>query len=95
MAIEVVAYELKAKRVSRPARDVELTLTQRGPLRAKKVIIIFTRFWSTPRWRFVVEARAKDGRILAATKHSVYGDRGSEGARFELEDILRRDGIIA
>lgn len=60
-----------------------------------KVIIIFTRFWSTERWRFVVEARGKDGRILVATKHMVYGERGTEGARFDLEDVLRRDGIIA
>src|SRR5690242_13558709 len=53
------------------------------------VVIIYTRFWSTPRWRFVVEARSKDGRILAQTKNEVYGQRGNHGARFDLEDMLR------
>jgi hypothetical protein len=58
------------------------------------VVIVYTRFWSTPRWRFVVEARAKDGRILAQTKNEVYGQRGDRGARFDLEDMLRADKII-
>jgi hypothetical protein len=59
------------------------------------VVIIFTRFWSTSRWRFVVEARAKDGRILAQAKNEVYGQRGDHGARFDLEDMLRVDKLIA
>jgi hypothetical protein len=59
------------------------------------VAIIYTRFWSKPRWRFVVEARAHDGRILAQTKNSIYGERGDVGARFELEDMLRADKLIA
>ncbi|HXE98744.1 MAG TPA: hypothetical protein VN458_00190 [Solirubrobacterales bacterium] len=58
------------------------------------VVIAYTRFWSTPRWRFVVEARATDGRILAQTKNEVYGRRGDHGARFDLEDQLREDKII-
>jgi hypothetical protein len=57
-------------------------------------IIIYTRFWSKPRWRFVVEARASDGRILAQTKSSIYGERGDLGARFDLEDMLRADKLI-
>jgi hypothetical protein len=58
------------------------------------VVIIYTRFWSRPRWRFVVEARSKDGRVLAQTKNEVYGERGERGARFDLEDMLRADKLI-
>lgn len=60
----------------------------------KSIVIVYTRFWSTPRWRFVVEARAKDGRILAHAENEVYGERGDHGARFDLEDLLRGDKII-
>ena len=60
----------------------------------KSIVIVYTRFWSSPRWRFVVEARAKDGRVLAQTENEVYGERGDHGARFDLEDMLRADKII-
>lgn len=60
----------------------------------KSIVIVYTRFWSTPRWRFVVEARAKDGRVLGETENEVYGERGEHGARFDLEDVLRADKII-
>jgi hypothetical protein len=37
-----------------------------------KVLIIFTRFWSTPRWKFVVEARNRFGDVLASCTRETY-----------------------
>lgn len=89
-ADRTVSVEERVYRAGKHAKDEGL-LEKDGI----NVVIVYTRFWSTPRWRFVVEARAKDGRILAQTKNEVYGQRGDHGARFDLEDMLRADKLIA
>jgi hypothetical protein len=55
----------------------------------RKVLIVYTRFFSVPRWKFVTEARNRFGDVLATCTRETYKE-----AVPILEDDLRGQQII-
>lgn len=60
-----------------------------GPTDEGIVTIVYTRFWSNPRWAFVTEGRNIFGDILAEATRETFDE-----ARRTIEDDLRTRQII-
>jgi hypothetical protein len=64
--------------------------TKRAAGLGERVTIIYTRFWSLPRWTFVTEGRNTFGDVLATATRETFDE-----ARASIEGDLRGKKIIA